>query len=455
MRFKKFLAVILACALCLSVLAFPVSANVSRNTAGYYTFLYGILNKYKNGEISLNDLLTLAFDEYMNTGMDNIEDAFTSLADIINSIADTGVDVLYKWHEYNYGGPVHRDDSILNGYGAVCIDKLVSTGEIVSRYFGAYGVIHTEWGNALYMYPDDDTNVLYIYDKVEGKETVYTERKACGNLYSNGTHEWFIYGDWRYSDDSSADDVTEDLPLKDPPNYDDPDVPEDDLIDFLEDLLQDLMLQYPDMSTIEGLLAAILNKLGTLDSDNDNALLSDILTAIQALRNTDESTDDENKEDETTDDNNKDDEPIDNSSLINALEELKNALIFKDDDKIASVAQLLNELVQNQVRRSDITIDPSLYNQRFALIQAKLLGKFSFISSIKSLIDYALDKYSCSNGSPTISFNFNSKEYTIDFSYFDSHINVFQLLLAAFIYLSYAFKTFRKIPGYVNGGDNS
>lgn len=195
------------------------------------------------------------------------------------------------------------------------------------------------------------------------------------------------------------------------------------------------MLEYPDLSTIEGLLAAILNKLGTLDSDNDNALLSDILTAIQALKNNGETSD--------------------NSDLLKTLEDLKNALIFKDGDNVASLAQLLNELVQNQVRRSDITIDPSLYNQRFALIEAKLLGKFSFISSIKSLIDYAIEKYSTSVGSPRVLFNFNGEQYCLDFSMFDNSIDIFRWLLAAFIYLSYAFKTFRKIPGYVNGGDNS
>lgn len=277
---KKIISIIVALSIALSCFSFSVSANPIRNTAGYYTFLYGILNKYKNGEISLNDLLTLAFDEYMNTGMDNIEDGFTSLSDLINSIADTGVDVLSKWLDFNnYGGPVNRDDSILNGYGAVCIDKLVSTGEIVSRYFGAYGVIHTEWDNQLYMYPDDDTNVLYIYDKLGGKETVFTERKKCGSLYSDGIHEWSIYGDWRYSDGTSADDVTPDLPQKDIPNYDDPDVPEDDLIDFLEDLLQDLMLEFPDLSTVEGLLAAILQKCTSIDNKMDEGGGSSDLTS--------------------------------------------------------------------------------------------------------------------------------------------------------------------------------
>lgn len=182
------------------------------------------------------------------------------------------------------------------------------------------------------------------------------------------------------------------------------------------------------------MLRAILAKLGTLDSDNDNELLSQILTAIEALKNNGETAD--------------------NSELLKTLEDLKSALVFKDDEKTASLAEMLNTLVQNQVRRSDITIDSSLYNQRYDLIEAKLLGKFSFISEIKNFVQYAIDSYANTDNSPIITIDLFNHQHTIDFSAFDDSITLIQWVIAAFVYLSYAFATFRKIPGYINGGDN-
>ena len=108
-------------------------------------------------------------------------------------------------------------------------------------------------------------------------------------------------------------------------------------------------------------------------------------------------------------------ETVDNSELLKILEELKNALIIKDGDKVTTTAQLLEMLVQNQIRRSDITIDSSAYNQRYALIEAKLLGKFSFISEIKNFVQYAIDSYSKTENSPTIKIDLFNYQHTIDF----------------------------------------
>lgn len=437
MKLKSFLAVVLACCICCMVLVLPASAEnniIPNNSAKYYAYVYDQLLKYRNGEIDLGTFLGNTYSKYMDTGVDNIGQAFTNIADIVKSLTPFSDDKWNDWYRDNKmgggGGGGDRDDSVLNGYGAVCV-HYDSNGNLYKTVYAAYGVIKRQAGNQIVGYSLGDVTCKSVYFD----NTVYVkDAVVCGYLNDDSGNNYILYGDWRYDNDDEASDIITELPEKEIPPYDDDSVPEDDLIDFLEDLLNDLQLQYPDLSTIEGLLRAILAKLGTLDSDNDNELLMQILAAIQSLKNSGETAD--------------------NSELLKTLEELKNALVFKDDEKTASLAEMLNTLVQNQVRRSDITIDPSLYNQRYALIEAKLLGKFSFISEIKNFVQYAIDSYSNTENSPTITIDLFDCQHIIDFSAFDSSINLIRWVIAAFIYLSYAFATFRKIPGYINGGDN-
>lgn len=437
MKLKSFLAVVLACCICCMVLVLPASAEnniIPNNSAKYYAYVYDQLLKYRNGEIDLGTFLGNTYSKYMDTGVDNIGQAFTNIADIVKSLTPFSDDKWNDWYRDNKmgggGGGGDRDDSVLNGYGAVCVHYDYN-GNLYKTVYAAYGVIKRQAGNQIVGYSLGDVTCKSVYFD----NTVYVKDSVvCGYLNDDSGNNYILYGDWRYDNDDEASDIITELPEKEIPPYDDDSVPEDDLIDFLEDLLNDLQLQYPDLSTIEGLLRAILAKLGTLDSDNDNELLMQILAAIQSLKNSGETAD--------------------NSELLKTLEELKNALVFKDDEKTASLAEMLNTLVQNQVRRSDITIDPSLYNQRYALIEAKLLGKFSFISEIKNFVQYAIDSYSNTENSPTITIDLFDCQHIIDFSAFDSSINLIRWVIAAFIYLSYAFATFRKIPGYINGGDN-
>ena len=69
-------------------------------------------------------------------------------------------------------------------------------------------------------------------------------------------------------------------------------------------------------------------------------------------------------------------------------------------------------------------------------------------------MQYAIDSYSNTENSPTITIDLFNHQHTIDFSAFDGSINLIRWIVAAFVYLSYAFATFRKIQGYINGGDN-
>ena len=443
MKFKRLLAVVLACCICCMVLVLPASAvplNVPKDFSRFVSDIWDLSDEYEAGQISKSEFMEKFVASMARFGINYASDV-TSFKDVLKVIEFCGIDVPDEWKEWFYdnkmgggGSGGNRDDSELKGYGAI-LKVYNSKGVLNTVYYGDYGIfrnIKDTQFDVLLKYThiakyDYNSGELLSEDDVDSS-IAYTHYIPS----TNGLRQYL--GDWRNSDGSSNDDFTIEFPEKVPPTYDDDTVSDDDLIDFLNDLLENLQMEFPDLSTIEGLLRAILAKLGTLDSDNDNELLSQILTAIDALKNNGETAD--------------------NSELLKTLEELKSALLFKDDEKTASLAEMLNTLVQNQVRRSDITIDPSLYNQRYALIEAKLLGKFSFISEIKNFVQYAIDSYSNTENSPTITIDLFDRQHIIDFSAFDSSINLIRWVIAAFIYLSYAFVTFRKIPGYINGGDN-
>lgn len=442
MKFKRLLAVFLACAMCISVLVIPASANVTNipsDMSHFISDVYEDFQAYRNGNISLTDFLDLYAKNCLKWGYNNVSDV-SHIKDILLHLQNLGVDVPDAWLKYYYEyNDIEKDDSELAGYGAILKSYGVYNGKkyVAAIYYGQKGELYNYHSNK-------DGGVQYVQFSLPYEKAIYYDRfsdeirtdnnaNIISSTYYYDNPSWAMLGNWvPRNGTGTTDGIVSDLPDKPAPSFDN--MPDDDLIDFLDKLLEDLRLSYPDLSNLEGLLNAILAKLGTLDSDNDNELLMQILAAIQTLKNNGEMAD--------------------NSELLNTLEELKNALVFKDGDKVSSLAELLNTLVQNQVRRSDITIDPKLYNQRYALIEAKLLGKFSFISEIKNFVQYAIDSYSKTENSPTIKIDLFNYQHTIDFSVFDSSINLIRWIVAAFVYLSYAFATFRKIPSYINGGDN-
>lgn len=432
MKFKRLLAVVLACVMCISALsisAFAGVTNLPSNMSHFVNDVYEDFQAYRNGNITLTDFFDLYAKNCLKWGYNNVSDV-SHVKDVLNGLQDLGVDVPNAWTKYYYEyNEIEKDNSSLNGYGAVLRIYNVETHKISDEYFGEVGILRNKTDSDIGYY------IKYsLHNYYDSRGNLFNSQiensSIAGQYYYVGNYEFL--GNWQYQNGEEASDMITELPDKPAPNFND--VPEDDLIDFLDKLLEDLRLNYPDLSNIEGLLNAILAKLGTLDSDNDNELLEYILVAIKELKNNGETAD--------------------NSELLKILEELKNALIIKDGDKVTTTAQLLEMLVQNQIRRSDITIDASAYNQRYALIEAKLLGKFSFISEIKNFVQYAIDSYSNTENSPTITIDLFNYQHTIDFSVFDGSINLVRWIVAAFVYLSYAFATFRKIPGYINGGDN-
>lgn len=354
--------------------------------------------------------------------IEGLGDGFSGLLDFFDSV----------WNKFSNENGYTTSDIDMQGYGAVCYHY--EGDNLYKIVYSDYGIIYPSISYQIVAYNNDGSNIICYY--VNSDNYIYTNG-VVGYLNDNTNNHYVFYGDWRYEDDTPADDLITDNGES---SLSPDDLPEDtDLTDFLKDLLEKLMNAFPDTSTIEGLLRAILAKLDTLDSDNDNELLSQILVAIQALE-----------------DNGLN---VDNSELVKALNDLKKALVIGDGAEAVTLGYLLKKLVDNQIKLSDITIDDSLYNIRFKFIQAKLLGKFNFFTEINDFINYAVDCYKNTSENPTIELTFDNlsimRNQTIDFSFFNDYIDTIRFIVAAFVYLTFAFKTFRKIPGYINGGDNT
>lgn len=95
-----------------------------------------------------------------------------------------------------------------------------------------------------------------------------------------------------------------------------------DLDKLLNEILEALERNNPDFSNVEGLLKDIYFRLGTLDSDNDNALLNSINASIIALTQSNEAKSEE---------------------LITKLDELKEAL-KKEDTTETDLTEITDEL---------------------------------------------------------------------------------------------------------------
>lgn len=162
----------------------------------------------------------------------------------------------------------------LKGYGALLV-RYRPDGTITYRCYCDYIVLNDStamlYGKLHYVHYDSHGNFQYEEDEDKGDSFLGTTNAP--------NHKY--YGDVRnYRDGTQAptDDSYETIS-----DYDFTQATDKELDELISDLLNEFELQMPDLSSIEGLLNAIYARLGTLDSDNDNSLLSDINSSIQSL----------------------------------------------------------------------------------------------------------------------------------------------------------------------------
>lgn len=252
---------------------------------------------------------------------------------------------------------------------------------------------------------------------------------SMGKIENSDSVKYLFYGDVRYEDGTSypTDDEYTTATVK--KYYD---MTEKQLEDLIDNFSDKITLENPDLSSLEGLLNAIYARMGTLDSDNDNELLSEILVAIKALNGV----------------------SGDNSDILKLLTDIKNALVYDDGENTETFSKQLKVLIENQITSDDFIIDEDMYKNNDDVLKERLLGKFSFIDDMKTFVVHCFDTYKESANKPKIEFEYNSKKYSIDFDFFEQFMSDIRILLAVFIYITYAYHTYRKIPSYINGGDN-
>ena len=246
---------------------------------------------------------SLALDTAIQSIRDNLTVAVDALSmapsrETVNAVVERGRDLL-DYCGIDYGKTTATENVIdMKGYGCCLYFYNSKSGTDGTRYnnkfiYGEYGKISNFYDYSVvctdYIVYGPGTYDIYYGDF--GLPGSFASSSSFSRSYgldtrtypeSNG-YTYVLYGDWRYDDGTSADDKT--TPTQNTVQTNDPSsLTDTQLIELLEDLLLNLKLDYPDLSSVEGLLSAILSKLGTLDSDNDNGLLSDIYVAIQSLK---------------------------------------------------------------------------------------------------------------------------------------------------------------------------
>mgnify|MGYP006954662783 CR=1 FL=1 len=383
---KKIIALVLACIMCISVLVIPASANVTNIPSNMSHFINDVSNDfqaYRNGNISLTDFLDLYSKNCLKWGYNNVSDV-SHMKDVLHGLQNLGVDVPEKWTKWFYenkmggnGSGGNRDDTVLNGYGAV-LKEYNRNGILTTVYYGEYGVFRNIQDTQFDVYLKFSHWTLFSFST---GELVKDEDRQSSILYthyipSNNSIYQYL-GDWRNADGSANEDFTTELPEKVPPTFDDDSVSENDLIEFLDKLLEDLRQSYPDLSTLEGLLNAILAKLGTLDSDDDGQLLAEINTAIITLAS---------------------DNHADNQAIISLLTELKESMkkgtatdLSNVEDKLSKIQKSLDYLCTINTIDTGVDLWKQLtetektFLSEYAAIITTLLPKFG-LTAVNNVI---------------------------------------------------------------------
>lgn len=415
--------------------------------------------KLKNGTIDIleyqNNVSDIQNQFYINNTVgdnftsDVLKSAYDKVTDFSENVQRAaiqyGVDaakyVSDKWQEIclNFNVPTKTTqistEKYPSGGGAGYI--IINSDGSLSKFYCDYIVISSD-REIFTLYSNEGTKTFTIYEN-DGNGW-YETYSAIGVDDQGYTRRWFsqqeqygplqFFGDIRYDDGSRA--PTDDEYITTIENDID-NVPDRDIVDMLNDLFDRLKADFPDLSSIEGLLSAILARMSKLDSDNDNALLSQVLAAINSLK----SSQDKN-----------------NSDLLDLLDQIKDSLVFDDEENKDDLSDKLKDYIENSLTLKDFVIDEDLYNNQLEVLKNRILGKFSFIHNMKQFILYCFKQYQNTEATPEIEFNYNGRIYCIDFSFWNGKIQLFQFLIAAFIYASYAIHTYRKIPSYINGGDN-
>lgn len=288
--------------------------------------------------------------------------------------------------------PYATTESVSNadtlGYGSLCIYYNYADEPSMCNY------IYCPWGT--YEILENGSyriTVMEMYRKdyyYNGELSNTTEKTVSS--YSFVGYDVQFYGDWR-----NPNDTTEQLPTNDEftdvPTYDFSNATDSELEELLNELNETLKREMPDLSTMEGLLESIYYRLGTLDSDDDNALLSDINKAVMTLMQTNSS---------------------ENAELVSVLLEIRDELINESNDTSNEDSDGTEEETENG---HPDHICGTLYNVK-PLDKNWLSKLFTDVTELK--VEYQGEKYYLQSCGCLL---LDDKYYSVDMNY-DSYTQI-------------------------------
>ena len=294
---NKLIAVLLALSIAISCLVIPASASsgASDDVAASVGQYYAYLDQYLKGEITYEAFLAKSRAAFQDIKSDSdrsqVQQILDGLTSSLEGISYAGANMtaapvklfrdsmkqldsvfgfwdnvgglLYDafesiWNEYANKNNYTDTDFDMSGYGAVVI-AYSPDGSWYKSAFSDYGVILTQFQSQIVSY---SSSSVFIKRSSGNNSSVPS---PCVQGYLNNPDDknsYVFYGDWRYDDGSGIQTPADELITpngKTPKDIDD--LPDDtDLSDFFKELLDKLKNLFPDLSTIEGLLRAILAK---------------------------------------------------------------------------------------------------------------------------------------------------------------------------------------------------
>ena len=395
MNNKKFLCLFIALLVCVQALSFSVFADD-------YSGITGIV---QNDVDCLTSVLNVVKD--VLSGEKSVQEGYSAIQAISNRVVKQNVkEVLTLPYnsETELNGVTPRDfaDKIttnvrkgLRDMGGDITENTITTDNIDTKGAGAvlympnvngreYEIYYMNYGEFYYNGSD-----LYFSTNGIYKRTLksYGGDPATFDFFENSigfaSDLYKYYGDWRYRENGApASDKTSPVQSS-MQTIDTSQMSDSDLIELLQDMINKLKIEFPDLSTIEGLLSAIYNRLGTLDSDDDSPLLSTINNSILSLK-----TSIDNLKIEGTENN------FDFSNLFGDLN-------FKDlikDNKFVVDIDLSDILSGNKVFSDNalnfyFKVEDDYASTKFTELKDKFDSKFSFIDTLKDRRDFYFDEF--------------------------------------------------------------
>ena len=183
----------------------------------------------------------------------------------------------------------------------------------------------------------------------------------------------------------------------------------DELGDLTDDLLQALLDNMPDLTTTNGILQAIYRKCCEISNKIGKQATNVYKQTLQGIQ-----------------------------TSLDKVNAFCSEFWGKFTDTMQSLFVPADDFILDQIQD----------------IQDEFDLKFAFKDSLHDICSLSIDAYKgAKTTAPVIDINLDSYgTQKIDMSFLDKHIDLIRAVICAFVYGSYAFTTYRKLPVYIKGG---